>query len=125
MRDRQGYARMLTAGLSLALALFASGCLAAEGTEEDEAPKLAQEAASTASAVAVYAAPREASAAPAIDTQNLTDEDEAEAPATPPEDSEVDYDDTTAAHEQIGGQGHGDGVFLEPPPHPYTPPPQH
>ena len=46
MRDRRGYARTLTAGLSLALALFASGCLVAEGTEEDDAPKLAQEQAS-------------------------------------------------------------------------------
>jgi hypothetical protein len=138
MRDRRGYARTLTAGLSLALALFASGCLVGEGAEEDDAPKLAQEQASTApavtvsvhvapskaSAITVHVAPSKVSATPLSDTQGLTDQNDADEPALPPENSEVNYDNTTAAHEQIGG-ALDDGVFFDPPPHPYTPPPQH
>jgi hypothetical protein len=135
MRDRRGYARTLTAGLSLALALFASGCLVAGGAE-DEAPELAREPAGVTATI--HVASREASATLTSDTrglwqsptppsgapsstQGVTDVEETEEASIPPEDSEADYYDTTAAHEQIGGNG--DGVFLEPPPHPYTPPP--
>jgi hypothetical protein len=122
MRDRWGYARTLTAGLSLALALSASGCLVAEGAE-DEAPELAHEI----TAVTVQAAPSEAKAPPVVELRVLADEEEAQLHAISPggselDDKDKDKDKEAAAHGKTEQQTPSDEIFLDPPPQPWTPP---